>query len=220
VPGTEGAVERIRNALQFQAGKRTVETHGSRSGDLDEGSLHKLSYDCEHIWSQKTTSKLPDVAVGILVDQSGSMGGLKIDQARELCITLAEAAQKIAGVRLYVYGHTANMDRDDVTIYEHYTPGMGRDLSKLGNIEAHCNNYDGYAIKDVARRLSEDTAERKYLFVIADGFPAGAGYGGETAQKHVTSVCKFTRDRLKIGTYAFAVGVNGHHQTAFKTTVW
>jgi len=212
----KGAIERIRNALQFQSGKRTIETHGLRSGDLDEGSLHKLSYDCEHIWSQKTTSKLPDVAVGILVDQSGSMSGMKIQQARELCITLAEAVQKVAGVRLYVYGHTANIERDDVSIYEHYTPGMGRDLSKLGSIEAHCNNYDGYAIKDVAKRLSEDAAKRKYLFVIADGFPSGAGYGGETAQKHVTSVCKFTRDRLKVGTYAFAVGVNGHHQTAFK----
>lgn len=212
----KSAIERIRNALQFQSGKRTIETHGLRSGDLDEGSLHKLSYDCEHIWSQKTMSKLPDVAVGILVDQSGSMSGGKIEQARELCITLAEAIRKITGVRLYVYGHTANMGGSDLVIYEHYTPAMGADMSKLGNITAHCNNYDGYAIKDVAKRLAEDTAKRKYLFVIADGLPAGAGYGGDTAEKHVTSVCKFTRDRLKIGTYAFAVGVNGHYQQKFK----
>lgn len=212
----KSAIERIRNALQFQSGKRTVETHGLRSGDLDEGSLHKLSYDCEHIWSQKTMSKLPDVAVGILVDQSGSMSGGKIDQARELCITMAEAIRRITGVRLYVYGHTANMGGADLTIYEHYTPAMGADMTRLGGITAHCNNYDGYAIKDVAKRLSEDPAKRKYLFVIADGLPAGAGYGGETAAKHVTSVCKFTRDRLKIGTYAFAVGVSGHYQQMFK----
>lgn len=212
----KSAIERIRNALQFQSGKRTVETHGLRSGDLDEGSLHKLSYDCEHIWSQKTMSKLPDVAVGILVDQSGSMSGGKIEQARELCITLAEAIRRITGVRLYVYGHTANMGGVDLTIYEHYTPAMGADMTRLGGITAHCNNYDGYAIKDVAKRLAEDPAKRKYLFVIADGLPAGAGYGGETAAKHVTSVCKFTRDRLKIGTYAFAVGVSGHYQQMFK----
>lgn len=212
----KNAIERIRNALQFQSGKRTVETHGLRSGDLDEGSLHKLSYDCEHIWSQKTMSKLPDVAVGILVDQSGSMGGGKIDQARELCITLAEAVRRITGVRLYVYGHTANAGGADLTIYEHYNPSMGADMTRLGGIRAHCNNYDGYAIKDVAKRLAEDSAKRKYLFVIADGLPAGAGYGGETAAKHVTSVCKFTRERLKIGTYAFAVGVHGASQAYFK----
>jgi ribosomal protein S20 len=43
------AIDRIRSALQFQGGKRTAETYGLRSGDLDEGSLHKLSYDCDHI---------------------------------------------------------------------------------------------------------------------------------------------------------------------------
>ena len=213
----KNAISRIRSALQFQAGRRSVEVHGLLSGDLDEGSLHKLGYDCEHIWSQKTISKLPDVAVGLLVDQSGSMSGPKINSARDICIMLAEAVRKIAGVRLYVYGHTANeFGANSMTIFEHYTPRDGENLTKLGGIRAHSNNYDGYAIKDVAKRLSEDQAKKKYLFVIADGLPAGSGYGGETAEKHVTSVCKFTRERLKISTYAFAVGVHGSQQGAFK----
>lgn len=212
-----GTIERIRNALQFQSGKRTEETYGLRSGDLDEGGLHKLSYDCDHIWAQKTISRLPDVAVGILVDQSGSMGGIKIDQARELCIVLAEALKKIKGVRLYIYGHTANCSSaSDLVILEHYVPGQPDALAKLGDISAHTNNYDGYAIKDVAKRLSADPAKRKYLFVIADGLPAGSGYGGDTANKHVASVCKFVRERLKISTYAFAVGVSTYEHDAFK----
>jgi uncharacterized protein with von Willebrand factor type A (vWA) domain len=210
-----GSIERVKNALQFQSGKRTAENFGLRSGDLDEGSLHKLGYDCDNIWSQKTISKLPDVAVGILVDQSGSMSGPKIESARTMCIILAEALKKIAGVRLYVYGHTANMGGTDLMIYEHYTP-TNSDITNLGGIAAHCNNYDGYAIKDVAKRLALDTAKKKYLFVIADGLPSGHGYGGETAEKHVTSVCRFIRDRLKIGVNAFAVGVPNYNQTAFK----
>ena len=210
-----GSIERVKNALQFQSGKRTAENFGLRSGDLDEGSLHKLSYDCDNIWSQKTISKLPDVAVGILVDQSGSMSGHKIESARTMCIILAEALKKIAGVRLYVYGHTANVDGADLTIYEHYTPSNS-DITNLGGIRAHSNNYDGYAIKDVAKRLAIDPAKKKYLFVIADGLPSGSGYGGETAEKHVTSVCKFIRDRLKIGVNAFAVGVPDYQHSTFK----
>jgi Cobalamin biosynthesis protein CobT VWA domain len=215
-----GSIEQVRNALQFQNGKRTEETYGLRSGELDEGGLHKLSYDCDHIWAQKTVSKLPDVAVGILVDQSGSMSGGKIDRARTMCIILAEALKKINGVRLYVYGHTANqhydgMSSQSLTIFEHYTPGSA-DLAPLGGIRAYCNNYDGYAVKDVAKRLSEDPAKNKHLFVIADGLPAGQGYGGETAEKHVTSVCKFVRERLHISLNAFAVGVPPHQHPNFK----
>lgn len=207
-----GAISRIREALQFQNNKRTGEVHGLLSGDLDEGSLHKLRYDSEHIWSQKTITRMPDVAVGILVDQSGSMSSShKIDQAREMCILLAEAVKKIPGVHLHIYGHTANMHGTDLTLFEHYasnTSAENADLGSLGNIVAHCNNYDGYAIKETAKLLNQDPAKRKYLFVISDGLPHGAGYSGPDAKKHVASVCSFVRTRLKIPTYVFAVGAS------------
>ncbi|NDD53319.1 VWA domain-containing protein [bacterium] len=209
-----GAIERVRNVLQFQAGKRVAEAFGMRSGDLDEGSLHKLRYDSEYIWTQKTTSRLPDVAVGILVDQSGSMSGVKIERARNLCIVLAEALKKISGVRLYVYGHTANRGSADMTIFEHYTPTLDK-IENLGGISAHANNYDGYAVKDVAKRLAQDPAKRKYMFVIADGLPSGHGYSGDAAEKHVASVCRFVRERLKINLNAFAV-VSPEYAKKFK----
>ena len=207
------AIEGIRNALRFQSDKRVGEVHGLLSGDLDEGSLHKLQYDSEHIWSQKTIAKLPDVAVGILVDQSGSMScGGKIDNAREMCIVLAEAVKQINGVHLHIYGHTANQGgSSDLTLFEHYSSygdAKAADLTNLGAIAAYANNYDGYAIKEAAKRLNLDPAKRKYLFIIADGFPAGSGYGGEQAEKHVTSVCSYVRTKLDISTYAFAVGNN------------
>jgi hypothetical protein len=207
------AIEGIRNALRFQSDKRVGEVHGLLSGDLDEGSLHKLQYDSEHIWSQKTIAKLPDVAVGILVDQSGSMScGGKIDNAREMCIVLAEAVKQINGVHLHIYGHTANQGgSSDLTLFEHYSSygdAKAADLTNLGAIAAYSNNYDGYAIKEAAKRLNLDPAKRKYMFIIADGFPAGSGYGGESAEKHVTSVCSYVRTKLDISTYAFAVGNN------------
>jgi hypothetical protein len=217
-----GAVAKIRESLQFQDTQRKGEVHGMRSGDLDEGSLHKLRYDSEYIWSQKTVSKLPDVAVGILVDQSGSMNtSYKIDQAREMCIVLSDAVRKIAGVHLHIYGHTANKEnQEDLTLFEHYSSTASAehaDLSALGNIRAHNNNYDGYAIKEAAKLLYQDPAQRKYLFVISDGLPHGRGYSGEEAEKHVASVCSFVRTRLKIPTYAFAVGVYPEDRGNFET---
>jgi nitric oxide reductase activation protein len=216
------AISRIREALQFQSTKRTGEVYGLRDGDLDEGSLHKLRYDSEHIWSQKTVSQLPDVAVGILVDQSGSMSsGHKIDQARDMCIILSEAVRKVSGVHLHIYGHTANQHGNaDLTLFEHHSSVLGAenaDLGALGNIRAYSNNYDGYAIKETAKLLDQDPAKRKYLFVIADGLPHGQGYSGDEAEKHVTSVCSFVRTRLKIPTYAFAVGVPTYERDSFES---
>lgn len=200
---------RIRDALNFQANKRTIEEYGMRSGDLDEGGLYKLGHDAEHIWAQKTTARLPDVAVAILIDQSGSMSGRNIERARDTGIILADALRQIAGVRFYVYGHTANQNgAADLSFFTHYTPTDGDNLTRMGAIRAHSNNYDGYAVKEAAKRLSVDPAKRKYLFVIADGLPAGYGYHGSEATKHVQSVCRYVRDRLKINLYAFGVGLD------------
>lgn len=215
------AIDNIKNALRFQSDKREGEVHGLLSGDLDEGSLHKLPYDSEHIWSQKTIARLPDVAVGILVDQSGSMScNDKIKHAREMCIVLAAAAKQIPGVHLHIYGHTANQHGDsDLTLFEHYSShgdARSADLSSLGGISSHSNNYDGYAIKETAKRLSQDPAKKKYLFIIADGQPAGSGYNGHEAEKHVTSVCSYVRHKLDIATYAFAVGVPASSQKCFE----
>ena len=220
VTRSRGAIERMRNALQFHSSKRTGEIYGARSGDLDEGSLHKLRYDSEHIWTQKTITKLPDVAVGILVDQSGSMSGSKIAEAREMCILLAEALKKVEGMHLHVYGHTANMNsQEDLVLFEHYSSygdAANADLTNLGDINAFQNNYDGYAIKETAKLLNKDPAKRKYLFVIADGLPHGNGYAGDDAAKHVKSVCSFVRTRLKMPVYAFAVGVPEYNREKFK----
>ena len=220
---SRAVIDKIRSALVFQNNKRTGEVHGLTSGDLDEGSLHKLRYDSEYIWSQKTITRLPDVAVGILVDQSGSMScSRKIEQAREMCIVLAEAVKQIPGMHLHIYGHTANRQgRSDLQLFEHYSShgdARSADLGGLGAIEACSNNYDGYAIKETAQRLSQDPAKKKYLFIIADGLPSGNGYGGEEAEKHVTSVCTYVRTKLKISTYAFGVGVNSpSHIRQFET---
>lgn len=226
---TQGAIRNIQNALIFQAGKRSVEEFGLRSGDLDDGGLHKLSYDSENIWTKKTMTRLPDVAVGLLIDQSGSMHGQKIAAARDLCIAMAEALKRIAGVRLYIYGHTANRHgQTDLEIFEHYHPDHGGKTTNLGLIQAHSNNYDGFALKEAARFVSKDPAKRKYMFVIADGYPSGTGYGGDPAQKHVASVVKFLKDRWHIQTYAFGVGIDseadfceqyGKEHTVFVNTV-
>ena len=139
-----------------------------------------------------------------------------------MCIVLAEAVKQIPGMHLHIYGHTANRaGRSDLQLFEHYSSnGDARtaDLGGLGAIEAFSNNYDGYAIKETAQRLSQDPAKKKYLFIIADGLPSGNGYGGEEAEKHVTSVCTYVRNKLKISTYAFGVGVNSpSHIKQFET---
>src|SRR5690606_40073684 len=97
---------------------------------------------------------------------------------------LANAVAGIKGVKLSVWGHTADdpdLARDGAVIFRYIEAGAGS-LDALGSITHRHNNADGFAIAFCARRILESTEpdETGILIVLCDGYPAADGYGGET----------------------------------------
>ncbi len=153
-----------------------------RSGRLDTNKIAEAVQQVPTIYErfgQVTTSK---VCVGVLIDESGSMGGTKIQKAREAAIFINEVFKKMPDVELFIYGHTADTngrDSVDMTIYRE--KGLITDSFSLGTVEAHANNRDGDAILATARRMRNQTENQGLLIVLSDGAPSASGYGGREA---------------------------------------
>jgi hypothetical protein len=153
-----------------------------RSGRLDTNKIAEAVQQVPTIYErfgQVTTSK---VCVGVLIDESGSMGGTKIQKAREAAIFINEVFKKMPDVELFIYGHTADTngrDSVDMTIYRE--KGLITDSFSLGTVEAHANNRDGDAILATARRIRNQTENQGLLIVLSDGAPSASGYGGREA---------------------------------------
>ncbi len=153
-----------------------------RSGRLDTNKIAEAAQQVPTIYErfgQVTTSK---VCVGVLIDESGSMGGTKIQKAREAAIFINEVFKKMPDVELFIYGHTADTngrDSVDMTIYRE--KGLITDSFSLGTVEAHANNRDGDAILATARRMRNQTENQGLLIVLSDGAPSASGYGGREA---------------------------------------
>ncbi len=153
-----------------------------RSGRLDTNKIAEAVQQVPTIYErfgQVTTSK---VCVGVLIDESGSMGGTKIQKAREAAIFINEVFKKMPDVELFIYGHTADIngrDSVDMTIYRE--KGLITDSFSLGTVEAHANNRDGDAILATARRMRNQTENQGLLIVLSDGAPSASGYGGREA---------------------------------------
>jgi nitric oxide reductase activation protein len=71
----------------------------------------------------------------------------------------------------------------------------------------HSNNYDGYAIKYVGERLAAEArnGEQRLLIVLSDGYPAGTGYGGASAERHMRDVIAELRRKHQIRTLQIAI---------------
>ena len=215
-------IREVRNKLKIRSEEQKLIEHALKKGRIDEGSLYKLAfnkfdYKDEKIFEQEEIISMPNVAFGLLIDESGSMGGLdyatkqsKIDSAREVAIVLANACIGLDGVSLGVWGHTANHlyhggSAHDMAIHHYYTQEH-QHLSAMGKIADFSNNLDGYAIAHVSKLMVKQyvNCTSRVLIHISDGQPAGSGYSGSAAMEHVGSVSKLCKMK---GVKVIGIGV-------------
>lgn len=208
-------LEKTRAALSFRNEQEAMDELGLRRGRIDEGGLYKIAFGDPRIFARTEIKAQPKVHFGILVDESGSMrwyasGKSRSQIARESAILLANAVAGIKGVKLSVWGHTADDPEfawDGAVILRYIEAGVGS-LDALGSITHRYDNADGFAIAFCARRMLETTEpdETGILVVLCDGYPAADNYEGKPAERHVRDVCDLARRR---GLQVYAIGM-GH----------
>lgn len=169
-------------------------------GKLSQRSLAKLASDpCyRKVFKEFTREETTNVAVQILIDESGSMHG-KIRVAQMAAIAMAEALTAI-GIAFEVTGFTSESDRRMYKMAEDlerkssgstsrftrkgeklilgvYKRFDATNLSGLTKLQARCQNPDGECVRWAAKRLSGAKQKRKILIVMSDGQPATGEHG-------------------------------------------
>ena len=132
-----------------------------------------------------------NLAVILVIDESGSMCGSRIERAKEAAINFAEIFGKI-GIPTYTMGFTADTSGADV-VHHHYTSwdNNKNDRYKLTSIAASCNNFDGYSIRYASKLLGLRPETHKLMIVISDGQPACYAYS------HGDSGYRDTKDAIR-----------------------
>lgn len=183
----------VANALRRNGEDRIREEKCLNSGKLDTGKLVEATLGVENIYSRISVSRADRICVCILIDESGSMRGQKIESARDTAVLLNEAIGTLRNVDLYVYGHTTS-EGVKLKIYkEGYT---SKKKYNIGSIRAEECNVDSLAIREAAARVRAKTNERCLFFVISDGQPCEAP---ENVKKAVTELSKNGFEFVSIG---------------------
>jgi Mg-chelatase subunit ChlD len=175
----------VANLLKRKSRDFKFSIKGMRSGRLDTNKLVEARQHVPTVYERMGEVKTDKLAVCILIDESGSMGGSKIDKAKQAAIFLNEAFGKQPDVELFIYGHTAdhNQSSGGTEMMVYREPGHKFRYS-LGNVAARSNNRDGHAIIETAKRVRTFTQNPVVMIVISDGQPAASGYGGYIGMEH------------------------------------
>ena len=166
-----------------------------RSGVLDTNKLAEAYQGVSTVYLREGAVKTDKIAVCILIDESGSMGGSRIQAARDTAVLINEAIGQVPNVELFIYGHSGDEKRrrsTELFVYREkgYTPKFA-----LGSVRARCQNRDGVAIIETAKRVRKQTKNPVLFFILSDGAPCAGDYGGDSAMHHVKE-CVVKTERL------------------------
>ena len=130
----------------------------------------------------------PEMAVGLLLDESGSMASCdRATYARASAIILYDFCQALH-VPVMVYGHSTGSKGVELYSYSEFDVIDREDKYRLVDISARGSNRDGAALRFVAERLSHRPEELKLLILVSDGQPADTGYYGTAAEEDLRGI--------------------------------
>lgn len=131
-----------------------------------------------------------DLAVAVLVDQSGSMGkDGRIDMARAASIAVYNFCQKL-NVPVFIAGHNYSKAKVRIFIHGDFDSVDGEDKFRLMDIHAENYNRDGTAARYALNRLSQRPEKLKLFFILSDGLPNADDYTGEVAEADLREIKK------------------------------
>ncbi|MDE1770840.1 MAG: VWA domain-containing protein, partial [Thaumarchaeota archaeon] len=148
-------------------------------------------------------------AWAILIDNSASMG-LKFDQIKEFTVCVAESADDLAGKSdawaLFSFDNNFQILKDFEEKYTHEVQ------ARIGSLENQGLSLLPDAIELTRRMLLTDTRERKYIFLITDGYPSGY-------EKITQHLAKITKKLDASGISLIAIGVSKFTSKRFRNNV-
>ena len=166
-----------------RGGKQTGLLMGRR---LDAHALFRS--DGKVFTKNALPSQPPGMAVGLLLDESGSMSSCdRATYARASAIILYDFCQALH-VPVMVYGHSTGSKGVELYSYSEFDAIDREDKYRLVDISARESNRDGAALRFVAERLSYRPEELKLLILVSDGQPADTGYYGTAAEEDLRGI--------------------------------
>lgn len=166
-----------------RGGKQTGLMMGRR---LDAHALCRN--DGKVFYKNALPNEIPQMAVALLLDESGSMGSYdRCTYARASAIILYDFCQSLH-IPITVYGHSTM--HGDVALYSYaeFETIDSNDKYRMMDIAARSDNRDGAALRYVAERLDRRPEEVKILLLVSDGQPAACGYYGSAAEEDLRGI--------------------------------
>lgn len=150
---------------------------------------HALPRNDGHVYYKNSLpNETPRLAIGLLLDESGSMcGNDRATYARASAIILYDFCRAL-DIPVLVYGHSTSGYSVDLYSYAEFEAIDRDDCYRMMDISSRGSNRDGAALRYVAERLAARNEDIRILILVSDGQPAHTGYSGTAAEEDLRGI--------------------------------
>ena len=160
--------------------------------------------DGKYFYKSNLPNDEMDLAVSVLVDESGSMCSRdRITTARATAIIMYDFCKSL-NIPISIIGHTADYRGMDLFSYADFDSVDGNDKYRIMDMSSRSGNRDGAALRFVAEHLLKREEKVKLLIIISDGQPAANDYFGTAAEEDLRQI---KREYTKKGITLFAAAI-------------
>lgn len=130
-----------------------------------------VNRDYRYFENTATKRDIPETAVGILIDQSGSMYGEQIRCATYAAMGMYKTLAELEHFDVAIYGHTSTYDEVIINRYIDFGFKPKDPIKVLAGIHSDGGNIDEVAVTALGERLKSQTVDKKIMIIISDGLP-------------------------------------------------
>lgn len=184
----------MTKALSYRTREAEARLHGTKNGRLDTNKLAEAIQGAQNVYTRETRTTSDRACVCVLVDESGSMHGDRMQSARDTAVLITEALDRVKNLEVFVYGFTSGSRECQLTIYKERKRAPN---DSLGSTGAYSSTPTAEAIKGAAERIRRLSKSTCLMVVITDGVP-------DSSIKTVESIKAAEKD----GFIVTGVGIN------------
>ena len=130
-----------------------------------------VNRDYRYFENTATKRDIPETAVGILIDQSGSMYGEQIRCATYAAMGMYKTLAELEHFDVAIYGHTSKYDEVIINRYIDFGFKPKDPIKVLAGIYSNGGNIDEVAVTALGERLKSQMVDKKIMIIISDGLP-------------------------------------------------
>lgn len=170
--------------------------------------------DFKYFSQKKPPEEKPSLAIGLRIDQSGSMNAFgRLEAAKQAAVAVYEFCKE-CNIPVLIYGDTADRspkEKMSIFAYIDWEKPKLNDGAALMGIESISNNRDGMALRILADKLVKAPQTTKLLFSISDGQPrAMPDYTGKIA---INDMKQVIQEYSRKGIYFLAAAIGEDKET-------